>query len=117
MNILDAILRDPNLSPAFRRAATPVTSPELERAIDDLGALMAPRIERMPEPRPEPVREQHNLLIRRAAVARERRFSDDSITGFGSINEIGSQRWRDVRDEEYALQLREQDIERDERGD
>ena len=25
--------------------------------------------------------------------------------------------WRDVRDEEYALQLREQDIERDERGE
>ena len=63
MDILGAILADPNVDPAFKR-----------------------------------------VLDTRHAKAQPRRFSGAALTGFGSINDPGSERSREVRDEELAAQ-------------
>lgn len=49
--------------------------------------------------------------------ASPRRFSGESLTGFGGIDEIGSDRRRDVMDEELACQRDDERRERMERGE
>lgn len=60
---------------------------------------------------------QANLLIRREHTARGRRFDGMPITGFGDISTVGSDRWREVRDEEEACDREDQRRERLERGE
>lgn len=45
-----------------------------------------------------------------------RKFTGDTLTGFGDIGDRGSDRWREVMDEERAYQLREERAARDEAG-
>lgn len=50
--------------------------------------------------------EQQPLVLHRAATkASPRRFSAEPMTGFGGIDELGSDRWREVRDQEHADDL------------
>lgn len=59
--------------------------------------------------------EQQPLVLHRAATkASPRRFSADPLTGFGDdISTIGSDRWREVRDQEHADHLADERRERD----
>lgn len=40
--------------------------------------------------------------------AAPRRFNDEPMSGFGDIGDVGSERWREVRDQEHADQLRDE---------
>lgn len=53
------------------------------------------------------------------AKADVRRFAAEpvALTGFGGIDEIGSERWRDVRDQEQADQRADERRERIARGE
>lgn len=72
MDIFDAIARDANVSPAFRRVVANPKKDYLETAADK---------------------------------AAKRRFTAEPLTGFGGIDEIGSDRCLEVRDEERADDL------------
>jgi hypothetical protein len=49
--------------------------------------------------------------------AAPRRFTGEPMTGFGGIDEVGSDRWREVRDDERADHQRDERRERIARGE
>ncbi len=87
MNLFDAIINDPNIAAEYRRQFDRIVHP------------------------------QSNLLVRRAHTQSERRFTDEPMTGFGGIDEIGSDRWNEVRDQEGADHDREDHRAAVERGE
>ena len=58
------------------------------------------------------------VMLRRAAVkADPRRFTGDPVTAFGDIGTVGSERYREVWEEENSDFLREEREQRIARGD
>ena len=87
MNFLDLIANDPNVAPAFRRI---FTTPQRD------------------------VRDVRDVAHEKAAP---RRFTGEPMTGFGGIDEIGSDRYLEVRDQEGADHDREEQRSRIARGE
>lgn len=58
-----------------------------------------------------PAKDYREIALDKAAP---RRFTGEPLTGFGGIDEVGSDRWREVRDQEHADHV--VDMQRTERG-